>query len=157
MAVIYGLTHKESGKTYVGCTAARPSKRFREHRCLLNNGKHTSSRIQADWSAHGADSFEFRILEDLGGNASAEHKKNAEQRWIDTIDADGLLYNSYRVVGGIPAHVHRLGIEASKLVPGRRWTPEANEKRRLAQLGKPKGHGHKISATKKAKRATLAE
>ena len=158
MAVIYGLVHTASGKAYVGSTEARkPSKRFREHRCLLNNGKHTSAKIQADWEQFGAEAFHFEVLEDLGHNVSFERKKASEQRWLDVMDARGLLYNAYKVAFGWPAESRALGVEASRHVPGRRWTPEANEKRSLAQRGKPKGHGAKISATKRARRAALLE
>jgi group I intron endonuclease len=157
MAVIYGLVHIASGKMYVGCTAGKPAKRFREHRCLLNNGKHTSAKIQAVWSLDGSEAFKFDILEDLGHNASFERRKAAEQRWIDAMDAKGLLYNAYRVAFSMPREVTQMGIEASRHVAGNRWTPEANEKRRQAQLGKPKGHGAKISATKRARRAALLD
>jgi hypothetical protein len=46
----------------------------------------------------------------------------------------------------------RRGVEASRR-GNRTQTPEANLKRSLAQKGKPKGHGAKISATKQARKA----
>ena len=156
MAVIYALVHNDSGRMYVGSTAAKLSKRFREHRCLLNNGKHTSRKLQDDWSKLGSAQFEIRILQSLGDNVSFERRKRAEQSWIDKAEQSGLLYNAYKVAFGWPEESRRLGVEAARGVAGNRWTPEANEKRRLAQLGRPKGHGAKISATKRAKQAALA-
>ena len=153
MAVIYGLVHITSGRMYVGSTAGKISKRFREHRCLLNNGKHTSRKLQDEWSRCGPSAFTIQVLESLGENVSHERRKRAEQTWIDKADLDGLLYNAYKVAFGWPEESRRLGVEASRHVAGNRWTPETNERRRLAQLGRPKGHGAKISATKRAKRA----
>jgi group I intron endonuclease len=153
MAVIYAVVHTESGKSYVGSTAAKPAKRFREHRCLLNNGKHTSVKIQSDWTLYGPGAFHFEVLEDLGHNVSFERKRAAEQKWMDAMDAKGLLYNTYKSAFKMSREVWWMGVQASRGVAGNRWTPEANKKRSLAQLGKPKGHGAKISATKRARGA----
>lgn len=152
MAVVYALKHVESGKAYIGSTASKPAKRFREHRCLLRGGKHTSKMLQVDWDAFGETAFLFEIIEDLGHNAAFERKKAAEQKWLDTYAESGLLYNAYRVAYSMPAETVLMGVAVAHRKPGRRWTPEVNERRRLAQLGKPKGHGAKISATKRAKR-----
>jgi len=152
MAVIYALEHIDSGQAYIGSTASKTSKRLREHRCLLRNGKHTSAKLQQDWDAFGETAFRLRILEDLGHNASFERKKSAEQLWLDRYDASGKLYNAYRVAYSMPIETVLMGTAVAHREPGNRWTPEVNERRRLAQLGKPKGHGAKISATKRAKR-----
>lgn len=155
MAVIYGVVHKDTGKAYVGSTGCKPAKRYREHRCLLRNGKHTSRLIQIDWDQFGEAAFEMQIFEVLDHNVRHEVVKRAEQKWIDAKLAEGLLYNSYHVAYGFPRDVQLKGVEAARHATGRRWSPEANEKRRLAQLGKPKNHGAKISATKRAKRQAL--
>lgn len=156
MAVIYGVVHEESGKAYVGSTACKPSKRFREHRCLLRNGKHTSHRLQTDWDIFGEPAFKFVVFHDLGHNVTHDVVKRAEQKWIDAKDAEGLLYNTYRGAYTMPRETTLKGVEAARHLVGNRWSPEANEKRRLAQIGRPKGHGAKISATKRAKRLALA-
>ena len=155
MAVIYGIVHIDSGKAYVGRTKGKPAKRFREHRCLLRNGKHTSYRLQQDFDAHGESAFRFEILQHLGDNVAMERLKKAEQAWIDHTNASGLLYNTYTRADGAQMEYLRRAIDASRTSTGNRWTPETNERRSLAQLGKPKGHGAKISATKRAKRAAL--
>lgn len=152
MAVIYGIVRTSTQHAYIGITACKPAKRFREHRCLLRNGKHTSWRLQADWNQYGPDEFEFVILEDIGHNVTLERKRSAEQKWIDARDGAGLLYNTYKCAFGMPRDVTLKGVEAARHVTGNRWSEEANERRRLSQLGKPKGHGDKISRTKQAKR-----
>jgi group I intron endonuclease len=155
MAVIYGLTNKILGKAYIGSTSAKLSKRMREHRCLLRNGKHTSSRLQEDWNRYGEHEFEMRILEELDHNVSFDVRKKTEQKWIDEMNKNGLLYNSYTCAFSMPIETTRLGTEASRTSVGNRWTEETNAKRRNSQLGIPKNHGAKISATKRAKRDAL--
>ena len=157
MAVIYGVVHIESGKTYVGRTICKPTKRFREHRCMLRNDRHSSFQVQADWNLYGASAFRFDILQDLGDNVSKERLSEAEQRWIDRMNESGLLYNTYTRADGAQMEYFWKAIDASRKSTGNRWTAETNERRRVAQLGKPKGHGAKISATKRAKKlAALA-
>ena len=92
----------------------------------------------------------MRLLEEIEG--SVESKRKAEHRWMANLNEAGLLYNQSRLAYELSPEAIKKGVEASRHVIGNRWTPEANLKRRLAQLGKPKGHGAKISATKRAKR-----
>jgi hypothetical protein len=150
MAVIYGLVHGESKRVYVGCTKGKVAKRLREHRCLLKAGKHAEPELQRDWAAHGEQSFTMMVLEEVGDSIS--DRRDAEKKWMKNFNDRGLLYNRNLCSFELSPEATAMGIEASRHVQGRRWTPEANEKRRLAQLGKPKGQGAKISATKRAKR-----
>lgn len=154
MAVIYGIVHKVSLKAYVGCTSGKPAKRFREHRCLLNGGKHSEPGLQADWAAFGPSAFMLVIFEELG-DASLPMKREAELRWMDKLAPHGLLYNTRRVSFSPSAEAAMKGVANAHKERGNRWTAEANEKRRLSQLGKPKGHGAKISATKQAKKIAM--
>ncbi len=66
----------------------------------------------------------------------------------------GLLYNENMAsfepsVKGMAQG--RINIANARI--GNRWSAEANLKRSLSQRGKPKGHGAKISATKRARKA----
>jgi hypothetical protein len=135
---------------YVGSTKGKLNKRMREHRCLLRQGKHQCSKLQEHWNKWGADSFRSRVLEFLSDDLSV--RRNAELKWMDLYAKDGTLYNEHRISMRPTDEAIRKGVANAHLKPGNRWTPEANEKRRIAQLGKPKGHGAKISATKRAKR-----
>jgi hypothetical protein len=164
MAAVYGIVHLDSMKTLVGSvgdgrentkrlyksTESKLSKRFREHRCLLNAGKHAETELQGDWNKFGPAAFAMRLLEEIEG--SVESKREAELRWMANLDKQGLLYNKNRLAYMLSPEAIRKGVEASRHSVGNRWTPEANLKRSLAQLGKPKGHGAKISATKQAKK-----
>jgi len=152
MVTIYAFECKVSGRAYIGCTAGKLNKRAREHRCLLNNGKHTSPLLQEEWAKFGRDAFDMRVLE-AGDWSSLEERRSAEQKWMDLYLEQGKLCNAAEMSFAPAKEAIAKGIEASRHVTGNRWTPEANLKRSLAQKGKPKGHGAKISATKRARKA----
>lgn len=152
MAVIYAITCIQTGKAYIGCTAGKIAKRMREHRCLLRAGRHYSPKFQSEWDRHGEQSFAITQLVFLGHNVTLDVKRKAEQKWIDQYLGKGLLLNEATVSFAPMAGAIIKGIEAARTVAGKRWTPEANRKRSEAQKGIPKGHGAKISATKKAKK-----
>ena len=156
MVVIYGLTNKKTSKVYIGCTKDA-HKRYREHRCLLRNGKHAEPDLQSDWVAHGEQSFELHVLETLPHNTSVAVKRERELWWMDVLAGEGRLYNRYRHSFQLSPEARKLGAANAHKVAGQRWTKEANEKRSLSQVGKPKGHGAKISATKRANRLRQAD
>jgi len=157
VAVVYALECSATGYAYIGCTKGnlKPAlaKRFREHRCLLNKGVHSSTKMLADWQQFGPASFGMKVLEELPDDASTARKRDAELRWMDTYDRAQRLYNQHKVSFQPTPEAMVKGVAHAHDAPGNRWTSEANLRRSLAQLGKPKGHGAKISATKRAKRA----
>ena len=149
MVTIYGLEDASTGAAYVGCTAGRPGKRMREHRSLLKSGKHTSRKLQEAWNDH-AGQFQMKVLETMPVEVSVIEKRERELSWMKHYRVEGLLLNdnewSFRPPPDAPAKA-----AAARVANGYRPSAESNLKRRLAQLGKPKGHGEKISATKRAK------
>jgi hypothetical protein len=149
MVTIYGLEDASTGAAYVGCTAGRPGKRMREHRSLLKSGKHTSRKLQEAWNDH-AGQFQMKVLETMPAEVSVIEKRERELSWMKHYRAQGLLLNdnelSFRPPPDAPAKA-----AAARVANGYRPSAESNLKRRLAQLGRPKGHGDKISATKRAK------
>lgn len=157
MVVVYAITNTVTGNAYIGCTKAKLSKRLREHRCLLKGGRHTSKAMQEEHDRFGIDAFSASVLQDLGSNVKLEVRRAAEQKWMDRYLSAGMLLNSNPMAFEFPPGAKELGAEASKSSPGQRWSAEANRKRSEAQKGKPKGHGAKISATKRAKMLTTKE
>ena len=153
MAVVYGLVHILSGKTYVGCTGGRKiakrkynktvesllAKRFREHRCWLNAGKHSEPILQKDWVADGEKAFKMVILEELSKYPLPAEKREAELRWMKKFEIDGLLYNTYKEAFNFTTEATKAGIEASRTAG--RW-----------HKGVPKDHGKKISEGKRRAR-----
>ena len=92
---IYQIRNRINSKVYVG-SAARFGKRWREHRSLLNNGKHHSEKLQRAWNKYGESSFEFIVLENV-----LDHSLllTTEQLWIDKLDAVKNGYNLCPVAG----------------------------------------------------------
>ena len=64
----------------------------------------------------------------------------------------GLLYNQNEA-SFMPTRAAIMKSAVMGVNRGRVNSPESNLKRSLAQKGIPKNHGHKISATKRAKKA----
>ena len=149
MVTIYGLEDASTGAAYIGCTAGRPGKRMREHRSLLKAGKHSSKRLQEAWNDH-AGQFQMKVFETMPAEVSVIEKRERELSWMKHYRVQGLLLNdnelSFRPPPDAPAKA-----AAARVANGYRPSAESNMKRRLAQLGRPKGHGAKISATKQAK------
>ncbi len=154
MVTVYVLKCKENGKVYVGCTANKLSKRLREHRCLLRANKHSEPDLQADWNCFGEACFVMEAWQTLDAQ-SVDEKRKAELTAMQWFADLGLLYNRNRTAFAPTKEARAAGQPKATATEGRKRSPEANEKRRLAQLGKPKGHGAKISATKRRKREEL--
>lgn len=155
MVKVYAIVCKPTGQAYIGITAGKLAKRFREHKCLAKSGKHHSPYLTEVWQLYGDDAFCVEPLETLPVEVGLIEKREAELRWLKCYEAKGLLLNKAIVSYQLTKEATAKGIEASRHVVGNRWTPEANEKRRQAQLGIPKNHGAKISATKRAKREQM--
>ena len=149
MVTIYGLEDASTGAAYIGCTAGKPGKRMREHRSLLKAGKHNSTKLQEAWNDH-AGQFQMRVLETMPVGVSVIEKRERELSWMKHYRAQGLLLNDNEISFQPPKHAPALAA-AARVANGYRPSAESNLRRRLAQLGKPKGHGAKISATKQAK------
>lgn len=150
MVTIYALENIASGEAYIGCTAGKLGKRMREHRCLLNSGKHAAKRLQLAWNDLGPSGFRLFSLETISPDAGVVHKRERELSWMKAYQSKGLLYND-NITSFQPtpeAIAKGVALSAKKRGP---QSAEANEKRRLAQLGRPKakGHGAKVSETKK--------
>ena len=150
MATIYGLECIENGMVYVGCTGGKTAKRMREHRCLLRQNKHSEPWLQQDFNLYGEAAFRIYVLKDIP-EATLEQKREAELSWMGAYEVTGRLYNHNRTSFRPTDTCIAKGLPAANLVEGNKRSPEANMKRRLSQLGIPKGHGAKISATKRAR------
>jgi hypothetical protein len=153
MVTVYGLECGVTGEVYVGCTAGKIGKRMREHRCLLNAGKHTR-RLQQAWDRY-KDSFQMKSLEVLQEPVQVIEKRECELAWMKHYRLMGKLLNEEEI-SYQPPKGHAVKAAITRSVNGNRHiTAESNLKRSLAQLGKPKGHGAKISATKQAKKLLM--
>ena len=148
MVTIYKLYCIHNGKAYIGCTAGKLGKRMREHRCLLNSGKHKAREMQALWNEYGSAGFRLESLEALPKTATVIDKRKREIFWMEAFDKRGMLLNHCKASFAPPKGAQKLGA-AARVANGYRPSAESNKKRSLAQLGRPRGHGAKISAAKK--------
>ena len=146
MVTIYYITDGIHNKFYIGCTAGKVGKRWREHRCLLKNGKHKCRPLQDAWDLSEGIKFACRVIE----YCEPQMKRERELYYLNLYKEQGNLYNQY-IQSFSPPEGAPAKAAAARVANGYRPSAESNEKRRLAQLGKPKGHGAKISATKRAK------
>jgi hypothetical protein len=152
MVTVYGLECGATGEVYVGCTAGKIGKRMREHRCLLKAGTHTR-RLQEAWNLH-AGTFQMKPLETLAEGCQVIEKRERELSWMKHYRLLGLLLNDEEISFSPPKGASAKAA-AKRVENGHKPSAESNLKRSLAQLGKPKGHGAKISATKRAKKLLM--
>jgi len=154
---IYRITNTVDGKFYVG-SSVDMDKRFYLHKNQLGHGKHRNSRLQRAWLKHGADAFQFEIVELV---SSRDELLATEQRWLDETRAVELGYNICST-----AH-HRLGVKATAETLarmaaaqlGKRHTEETRARMSAAKTGQPKPprtaeHRAKIGLSRKGKAAS---
>lgn len=122
---IYRITHKVSGRHYVG-SAASIKQRWNMHRSRLRRCTHHSIKLQRAWDKHGADAFEFVIIEQC---AEAE-LLTREQHWIDALHAQAKGYNIAAVAGR---------------TVGCTWTEERKRAASLAKKGAVFTDAHKAA------------
>lgn len=84
---IYRLQNTVSGKVYIG-SAVDIKKRWREHLCVLRQGKHHNRFLQRSWNKHGPAAFEFKVVLYCEPSTLIHN----EQLWIDKYEWE-ILYN----------------------------------------------------------------
>lgn len=119
---VYTITHKESGKRYVG-SALQMGKRFAEHKERLRKGKHHNILLQRAWQLYGAEAFEFKALL----VCDKENKLFYEQRAIDGFKVTDTKFG-YNIC---PSAWDRVGAKHS---------PESREKIKIG-IAKAKAEG----------------
>jgi group I intron endonuclease len=115
---VYRIKNLVNGKVYVGSAATSIVGRWKNHRVLLNAGRHHSIHLQRAWNKYGADSFEFKSLE----RCLPSDCLRREQVWLNFYRSANPKYGYNRS----PTARSSLGVKHS---------PETREKMRLAHLG----------------------
>jgi group I intron endonuclease len=59
---IYSITHKESGRKYIG-SSVDIARRWNSHRSSLNRGVHENAYLQNAWNKYGSEAFLFEVIE----------------------------------------------------------------------------------------------
>ena len=80
-AGIYKITCIPTGKFYIG-SSVNIRKRWQVHYRTLQNGVHDNAHLQSAWAKHGADSFDFEIIESV---LFVEDLITREQYYLDTL------------------------------------------------------------------------
>jgi predicted GIY-YIG superfamily endonuclease len=93
---VYTITHRQSGRCYVG-SSKHVERRFYTHRRTLDAGSHHSAKLQRAWRKYGAEAFEFAILLTCESNERIAQ----EQRYIDEFCAFERGYNMLPKAGSI--------------------------------------------------------
>ena len=113
---IYKIENLNTGRVYVGSTVQGPVRRRDEHFSHLRCQKHDNQHLQRSFNKHGEDAFKFEVLtEGIEG-----HRNELERiclSWFTKVYNQELVFFS----GG----------------RSRKHSPEAIEKMRQAQVGRP--------------------
>lgn len=97
MRGIYQIVRKN--KVYIG-SAEDFSKRWAEHRLMLQSGRHHNRHLQHAWTKFGAEEFHFSIIEEIP-EYDKEVFYSRENFWMDAKVAEGFeLYNHCRTGSG---------------------------------------------------------
>lgn len=62
---VYWIKCSVGSKSYIGSTSRTFYHRWRDHKKLLNQGKHHSMHLQNAWNKYGEENFSFEILETI--------------------------------------------------------------------------------------------
>lgn len=139
---IYSITNIINGKRYIGSTIDFKD-RWRRHCVELSNNIHTNKYLQNAWNKHGANNFNFEILE-LVDNLS--ELTNIEQYYLDWLESYNreFGYNICVVAGNTLGFTHseeskkKMSEKAkgNKRNLGRVLTQETKDKISLKEKGK---------------------
>src|SRR6185437_16663894 len=93
---VYGIRNIKTGKMYVGVTRNLET-RWKMHRYLLRNGRHTEDALQDAWSIDGESSFELVLIEKVNGYMPnfglGITLREAERTWLLKLSQRDILYN----------------------------------------------------------------
>lgn len=113
------------GRSYVGSSQNLRLRRV-QHRSVLRRGLHWNRALQSAWKAMGEEAFQFVLLEAIepGGCLIS-----AEQKWMDTLQSRGGLFNISPTAGSPLGVVHTAETRA-KMSERRRGRAISEEQKR---------------------------
>ena len=82
---VYRIVNTLDGKVYIG-SSSRCRRRLRQHRWLLDAGRHTNGHLQGAWKKYGEAAFRFEVIEYIPSALIGE-LTDFEQGWIDATRA----------------------------------------------------------------------
>lgn len=157
MAFLYSITHRETGREYIGVTSRSVKLRWYEHQYQAQRGRKTY--IASALRKHGVDAFDFRVEAQLPTHAEsliAERIAVALRRpaFNLTVGGDGTSGYTHTAETRSKLRAQKLGTKRSaetnaKIVAkqlGRKRPAHAVEASRLSNMGNKHGVGVKHSA-----------
>lgn len=112
-AGVYWIRNRTTGKVYIGSSVDIAS-RIDDHIRLLTANKHHSLKLQSSWNKHGADAFDFDVVDVI---SFASLLRTAEARYIAKYDSYVNGYNGTTMTGdgtSIPQEVRDKMSESAK-------------------------------------------
>jgi len=132
----YKITHKVSGKFYVG-SSVDIHNRWKGHINDLNKQQHSNSHLQASWNKHGEDAFDFEIL----AICPEGMVRDVEQSYLDEIfshpNPRSIAYN--------------ISKDSTAPMQGRNHTEESRHKMAKIRTGKTHAEETKRKQSESAK------
>ena len=131
---IYRIRNIASGKLYIG-SSVNVKKRLEAHRRALIRGYHVNVKLQRAWNKHGAEAFEFSLIEIV---PDVMRLIEREQHWLDATSAAWVGYNITPTAGSLLGmkHSEETRQKMSSAAKGKKKSPEAVEKTRAALKGR---------------------
>lgn len=130
-SAIYAIKNTSNGKYYIG-QSIHVTRRRREHLTELVAGRHWNKHLQAAWNKYGAESFEFRVLEECPTGLL----DSRERLWIAFYRSVELGYNmdSGGTAGKVVSPESRARISAA--AKGQAKSPTHRARIAAANIGK---------------------
>lgn len=162
MHYIYIIINSINDKVYVG-QSVNPESRFRTHRHLLNNSKHSNPHLQNSWLKYKEKAFEFYILKECLDQEVTNYDEEFYINWFKKLN---LCFN-YKS-GGNNGHPSQETIEKIRLANtgrkhsqsykdacrnrmlGKKATDETKLKMSISQLQRPKQSQETINKRRKS-------
>ena len=132
-AGIYVIVNTVDGKVYVGCSN-NIQIRLTRHRNNLKYNRHCNGYLQSAYNKHGAESFEYRVLEVVTDVTTLVQR---EQHWIDRLNTcdEASGYNLVRQAEH-RTHSIKTRIKMSASHTGKKFTAEHRAKIGKASKGR---------------------
>lgn len=118
---VYFIRNRVNGKIYVGSSVTMRA-RLNKHRNQLERGVHPNEFLQRSFARHGADAFEFGVLEECAKDARLVR----EQLWIDHFSSD----KEEKGYNLIPTREAQLYGQALSVHQRRGWAALSKDERR---------------------------
>lgn len=146
---IYRIQNKITGKNYIGQTVQPVRRRWNLHRFHMNK---LNRPLYASMRKHGAENFEFSVLETLPRYTEKSVLDSRECVWIEKFNA--IHPHGYNLTSGgfgkfFLAQVTKDRIAASKI--GKPRDEQTKEKLRIASMGNTNRRGATLSVETRAK------